>query len=395
MDSKELKFLAGKVADGTATEKELIAYNAYLDQLEKQGTDDPLNAIEKERLKENLKNRIDAHINNIDIEKTPLPIIKGNNPVARKLVAAVILIVLSLSTYYWYIERTQEKEAVVNQALLVDIKPGGNKAMLTLADGSQIVLDDTDDGTVAEQGATRVIKTADGKLLYEKSTEKQGEGQASGLNIVETPRGGQYQMVLPDGSKVWLNAASSITFPTDFSTTANRTVSIRGEVYFEVATDKKRPFIVNTATQFVEVLGTHFNVAAYSDNHTHTTLLKGAVRVNTTGTIGGQHQQEVVLRPGEQSTVMNERIAVRSVDLDEVLAWKDGYFKFKGNLEDIMSQIARWYDVTIDYDKKTTKPLAFGGKISRNRSIEDVLKMIEETGQVRFKIVGRRVMVQD
>lgn len=394
MDSDELKFLAGKVADGTASEQELLLYNTYLDQLETQRTNDALSAVEKERLKRKLKNRIDAHINTIKIDADSLARSKRRSSLKLiRLVAAVTLVLSSFAVLYWYMGRNQEKETVVNQSLLTTIKPGGNKAMLTLADGSQIALEAADNGTIALQGKTKIIKTKDGQLLYEKSSEHSVTSTPT-VNTVSTPRGGQYQLMLPDGSYVWLNAASSITYSTDFSH-ENRIVFVSGEAYFEIAPDKKRPFIVNTAKQSVEVLGTHFNIAAYPDDERcQTTLLTGSVRVNNNSTTARQNKQVVILKPGEQSTVTSDGIVVRTVDLEEIIAWKEGFFRFRGNLEDIMAQIGRWYDVTIDYDKKIAQPLAFGGKISRDRSIEEVLKMIEETGHVRFKIEGRRVMVQ-
>lgn len=256
------------------------------------------------------------------------------------------------------------------------IRPGGNVASLTLADGSQILLDEAGDGVLASQGATTVIKAKAGQLVYDES----GSAAAAPVyNTITTPYGGQYQVTLQDGTTVWLNAGSALTFPTAF-TGSERTVRLKGEAYFEVAPNTSMPFKVEARGQTVQVLGTRFNIMAYDDETSvHTTLLQGAVKV-----IKGNRSR--VLKPGQQSAVSGDGISVQEVDLDAALAWKDGYFVFKNeDLGSIMRKIARWYNVTVEFEGQFGRK-TFGGKISRSHDISEVLKTLELTGSVRFRI---------
>lgn len=264
-----------------------------------------------------------------------------------------------------------------------DIPAGGNKATLTLANGSRIVLDDTGEGTVASQGGISIHKTNNGQLVYTITGNNQQTD--TGYNTIQTPNGGQYQVNLPDGSKVWLNAATSLTFPAAFGANG-RTVDLNGEAYFEVAAmPNAQPFTVKVNDLTVDVLGTQFNIMAYADEkNSHTTLLTGAVRV----TKGGAGK---VLQPGQQA-IAGADLQVREADTEAAVAWKNGMTVFSNaDIHSIMRQIARWYDVDIVYQGEIPQRL-FTGKIPRHANVSKVLKILE-LSDIHFTIDGRKIIV--
>ena len=322
-----------------------------------------------------------------------------------KRLAAVAAIVLLVGAGIWFgLVRTPHKELVTNDkktTLIKDVAPGGNKAILTLGDNSTIVLDNAANGQLAQEGTTRVMKSKDGLLSY-SPTGGAGQGEVS-WNTLTTPRGGQYQLVLPDGSKVWLNAASSIKFPAVF-TGNERKVEMTGEVYFEVAKNANKPFKVTIpGGAAVEVLGTHFNVNAYPDESSvKTTLLEGSVKVRQWSMGNGQSaaakdaEFSVVLKPGEQAvqTRANSPFTIdHSPDLDQVMAWKNGLFHFENvDIKAVMRQISRWYDIEVEYKGTiNNEPLII--EIPRNTNLLDVLKVLETTTELQFKVEGKKVIV--
>jgi len=303
------------------------------------------------------------------------------------IAAAVAIVIIGLGLFF-YTNRTS-KQADVNKTAF-DIKPGGNKAFLTLADGKRLTLTDVKNGEVAQQHGVKITKAADGQLIYTVSSIS-NENNKNIYNTIETPKGGTYQVRLPDGTKVWLNAASTLKYPVSFiPSQARRVLLLGGEAYFEVAKDKKHPFIVQTDRQEVRVLGTHFNVNSYSDEKSDkTTLLEGSVKVIT---LNGSSK---TLIPGQQSQITKTNISViENIDLEDVTSWKNGYFKFNEGLESIMNKVSRWYDMDIVYQTKPNNEAVFNGKISRNRSLKELLNMLEFVGDVHFKIEGRRIIVQ-
>jgi transmembrane sensor len=265
------------------------------------------------------------------------------------------------------------------------LAPGSPKAVLTLGNGSRIVLDSAANGAIAQQGATQVIKSSNGRLAYKVAA---GNETSVYNNTLEVPRGGEYQLVLPDGSRVWLNAASSITYPNVFSGN-NRIVQLTGEAYFEVARDASRPFIVSTGGMQVQVLGTAFNLMAYADEDViEATLVKGAIRV-----IKGDQSKRI--SPGEQASLPNgkQEFDISDPDIEQVLAWKEGEFSFEGNdIKVIMRQIARWYDVQVVYQGDLSK-VSLLGVISRKENANQLLEILEKTGKVHFNIDGRTITV--
>lgn len=302
----------------------------------------------------------------------------------RLVAAASVILVLSIGTYFLMRPGNEANNLSVSHAL---IRPGGNKAYLTLADGQRISLTDAKVGNIVSQQGCLIRKTANGRIVYEAPASA---GKASGYNTIETPNGGQYEVRLPDGTGVWLNAASSLRYPSAFSG-KRRQVELSGEAYFEVAPDKKHPFIVKNRAQEIEVLGTHFNVNGYSDQKDmRTTLLEGRVKVSLKGSSGS-----AVLNPGEQSFIGAGKIRVSAVEPSYAIAWKNGYFRFDGKpLETTLKEIARWYDVSIVFENSGLESLRLAGTISRYSQIEQVLKKLELTGALSYAINGRKVTIR-
>jgi transmembrane sensor len=264
------------------------------------------------------------------------------------------------------------------------IKPGRSTAELRLSDGSVINLDQVNAGLISTLGKTRISKDTTGSIIYANNSSASEDAR----NTISVPVGGNYKVILPDGTAVWLNASSSLTYPLAFRG-KTRGVSLQGEAYFEVAKNPDKPFVVQVNSMQVTVLGTHFNVNAYTEHSgIQTTLVEGSVRLS-------QGNNQVILKPGEQGNAdpSSSKIQVAQVNTNKVLAWKNGYFMFQDdNIQDIMQQIARWYDLEVEYRGKLTSS-RFGGIYSRNKDINELLKGLELTGLVHFKIEGRRVIV--
>lgn len=288
--------------------------------------------------------------------------------------AAAVLVLLAAGSMY-YLRETPESRTIT-----AGIMPGSNKATLTLADGSVVNLDSTGTGMLLKQGHTKVEKTASGEVVYK--SDKTTETTVS-YNVLRTPRGGQFKVILPDGTAVWLNAASSIRYPTAF-TGKERTVSITGEAYFEIAPDAAKPFNVSVNDMKVIVLGTHFNINAYTDEHTiNTTLLEGAVLVQT----GSESRR---LAPGQQTRVKpgsNEIEYLKQTDVNNAIAWKNGYFSFNDeDIPTVMRQLARWYNIEVTYTDKSPEG-TFTGEIGRTLTQDQLFKILSRAG-IHFKIEG-------
>ncbi len=397
MNQQRLKYLFGKYFDKTADDaerNELMRLLLHLRDeeigalLEKafhnyDVDDEVFDLSTRERL---LTNILGGH--SVDKEKR-VHRLSGIRKKIKYAAAAVVLVGLSIGAYFYSMN---PHLPTFSRQQYEDLKPGGNKAILTLADGNKIILNDKGLGTIAEEENITITKTADGQLLYTiKDSATKQQSDERNYNVISTPRGGQYQVILPDGTNVWLNASSSLKYPVRFGG-KERVVVFEGEGYFEVATDKTRPFKVNTPKESVEVLGTHFNINSYADEPlSKTTLVEGKVRVSEPGAVGQASHR--VLLPGQQSVVRDGNLEVTSVNIQNVIAWKNGEFMFNiENIETVMRTIARWYDVDIIYQSPVEQAYIWGS-VSRFENISEVLKVIEMTGTVHFKVEGRRVYV--
>lgn len=307
------------------------------------------------------------------------------------IAAAVLVIIAAASLLFVQNKKTVNPTLTYAKSLTSrhDVKPGTNKALLTLENGEQIALNDVGVGTVLKQGNITISKQANGLLEY-KVTANAVTKSAIEYNTISTPIGGQYSIVLPDGSKVWLNAASSLKFPTAFTGT-ERKVELNGEGYFEIAKNKHMPFKVKFNNEEVEVLGTHFNIMAYPDEAvTRTTLLEGSVSIS-------KNNVKKVLIPGQQAVggLPTNGFNINQVNTDEAIAWKNGLFLFHNeNIKSIMKKIARWYNVDVYYQGTLTSQ-EYGGRISKSKNLSEILKNLELTGTIHFKIDGRRVTVME
>ncbi|WP_342644924.1 FecR domain-containing protein [Mucilaginibacter sp. CSA2-8R] len=293
--------------------------------------------------------------------------------------AALLVVVSGVGLFaYTSFFKTPETKLIARQQKIV---PGTNKGYLQLASGRRIVLNQAANGLLAVEGNIRIYKTGDGQLKY----IQKGRSKQHGANVLMTPHGGQYQVTLVDGTHVWLNAASSIRIPLSFNPQERR-IDLTGEGYFEVTKNKHKPFTVCVDRMEVKVLGTHFNVCAYADEPSiNTTLLEGSVKVYKNGKCK-------MIVPGQQARVTDD-IKVCSVNVQDVVEWKNGNFSFSHeDIQSIMRKLSRWYDVEVSYVGKPTHE-GFVGMLPRSSEISEVLNMLELTKVVHFKIDGRRIIV--
>ncbi len=397
MDKDEFLRILSKYRRGEATEAEEAFLHSYYNLFDaRENPLDTISTAEKESLKNSMKKELQRQIALGGKEKD---VHYQYRRFALKWVAAAVILFAS-AFGVWFYQNSEKQISARNLAetnpikkKLQDIAPGGNKATLILADGSSVVLDSAAAGLVANQSGAYVNKTKDGELIY--SPHDKDNSAAISYNMISIPRGGQYSLVLSDGTKVWLNSASSIRFPTSFSDNERR-IEVTGEAYFEVShvfseAGGRIPFIVRTRDQEVKVLGTHFNISAYEDEeHTSTTLLEGSVIVKATGSTG----KEVKLQPGQQAIInpASSSLRVQEADLEKAVAWKNGYFKFdKEDLPAIMRQVSRWYDVDVEYRGKVQAD-QFVGKIRRTTYVSGVLRILE-LSNVNCHIEGRKIIV--
>lgn len=368
MEKEKLKELFAKYAAGTCNEEE----KSLLESWYLQHNEDipPINERHLEKAKRFIFLKLPG--NEIVFPKIGL-----------RLAAAAVLIGIVLSAIFLIMDRQHSR---THQMLANDLPPGKNKATLTLANHQRINLTDAANGKLVAAQGLLITKTANGITHFDFSGKNNIPNQ---INTLATPKGGQWELKLPDGTNVWLNSASALHFPNTFNNQQKRIVTLEGEAYFEVAKDAAHPFIVIAANQQVEVLGTHFNINSYSDEPSvKTTLLEGSVKVSITG-----KNRPSILNPGQQSINDGHQIKVTSVDIDAVIAWKNGYFQFDDEpISSIMRKLSRWYDLQVVY-QDTIKNERIDGYVSRNKNISQVIKALEATKTVQFKLEGRRITV--
>lgn len=299
--------------------------------------------------------------------------------------AALVFVVFAFGGYFLYQKNKVPSTTVAKN----DVAPGKNRATLTLSNGKKLVLASANAGQLAHEAGVVINKTKNGELTYTAGSENSTAASADLFNLLETSRGEQYQLILPDGTHVWLNAASSLKYPVVFGN-KERLVELKGEAYFEVSHNKAVPFRVKTEQQVVEVLGTHFDVNAYADEKaTATTLMEGSVKVTAVTS-----HTNIIIKPGQQSTVNTRGLTVQPVDTDEAIAWKNGYFQFNDEtLEAIMRKVSRWYNVDVEYRDDAPISLVFSGTVSKYKNVSQVIRILELTNAVHLKIQGNKIVV--
>ncbi|HEY0176858.1 MAG TPA: FecR domain-containing protein [Pedobacter sp.] len=388
MEKEEFIKIAEKLVEGAASEEEIARYHAYYNQYQLDYPEwDGIKPAIKLEIKTALMHRIHSRIR----PKAHLTRLWPRIAVAASLLLAVLVTLFYLDHSF---------EPSMTSRYKNDVGPGKQTAVLVLSNGKRIDLSAVKNGTLTEEAGITVNKAGDGRLVYQVKEGKSNTG-VTAYNTIETPRGGQYQVNLPDGTSVWLNASSSLRFPTRFAGESRR-VELSGEGYFEVAKvsrtkgskpgmqQERVPFLVVTKKQQVEVLGTHFNINSYADEAlTKTTLLEGAVKVRELG-----NSKERLLAPGQQAVLKGTSLQVTAVDPEVAVAWKNGLFMFdKENLQTIMRQLSRWYNVDVVYEDGVDPDQVFAGSISKFKNVSQALEILELTKTVKFKIEGRRITV--
>lgn len=381
MNKKYIISLIQKILSGSSSkeeEKEVNStlYNSFIS--EKWDEDELGN-------KKEVQNRLEERVGKAIKEDGKLLNPQISNWVILFRVAAVITVFSFVVFFGWsYWQQKMQMDQLANNIL----KPGSDKAFLELNDGTVLSLEDMKVGDQYKNDYFLVKKTADGNLEYVHSENKSRRKSGDGWNTLKTPLGGKYQIVLADGTKAWLNAGSSLTFPESFSG-KERLVKAKGEIYFEVSPDKTKPFIVNTNDLDIRVLGTSFIVSTYKEDYLYpsVSLIEGKVELSVDG-----HASNLV--PGQKAIVRKQGLEIQPFDEESEVAWKNDYFIFKDrNIKEIMSSLGRWYDADIEYQGDDWIDKKFTVRISRRQDIREILSLIELTGSIEFKIVGRRVIV--
>lgn len=362
MSKERYEQLAEKWLNGTISEAEKQEYAAWYTASQERPLDIPASfAASREELQERIFSNIQAGM------EAP---VKRMRPSYKWAAAAAVLLLLGTGAWYWSQRSTTSSSQTT---IIADVMPGSDKAMLTLAGGQRIVLDSGLANTAIQNAVV-----SNGLLSYAGNAAENATWQT-----LSTPRGGQYRLVLPDGTGLWLNAESSVRFPTKF-TGKDRRITITGEVYLEVRQDAQHPFLVTTGNTEVQVLGTHFNIQAYPDeNSMATTLLEGSVRVG-----------DMVLQPGEQARSVDGKKIEKLVNVNtsDITAWKDGLFAFSGSdLPAMMRQVARWYDIDVRFEGRVPE-FSFEGKLERSLQLSQLLKVLSDM-HIQYKMEGKTLTI--
>lgn len=383
-DGKRYQELATKWLNGTITDAEKSEfaawYNAHADdQLELPtsfaGSEEELRARILDKVRETMK------------ANTPGRRASGLRRTA--LIAAALLLVASTGGYFWI--RNVDHEQAENQSSVSDVLPGGNRAVLRLADGRSIALSGKQSSIIVG----KMIRYGNGEVVAENAKKKDGQPRSVTYSTITTPKGGQYQIILADGSKVWLNSASTLQYPSEFVDQQREVELIEGEAYFEISKQAAVPFLVRTKSQTTEVLGTEFNINAYQDEEEiKTTLVEGSVLINrehVSQRPDPKQRQGVLLVPGEQAMLKDNVLQVHKVNTDAYTAWKDGFFYFdEADIYDVLKQFSRWYDIDVRYEMETSDDL-FVGKIPRNVTLATALNVLKSAG-VEFELKDGNIL---
>lgn len=393
MTESQLSDLIRKYLSGVANDDDVKKIEEWYESFDDLGANIP---IKEDELESSVRRSLKIIIQRIATERNEevLPRRKKTRRVdvvyKYAAVAAVVILILGIAFLLMQQPESQSYSATNAMHGMEDIQPGGNKAILTLGNGKQIILDSTDNGLLSMQGNTKIIKINKGLLSYNSGPVAERQ-QSVQYNIITTPRGGKYEVVLSDGSKVWLNAASSIKFPTTF-VSGKREVTIKGEAYFEIAENAERPFMVKKDDIEIKVLGTSFNVMAYDDEAgMQITLVEGAVRVTSQS---GHGEDGVRLRPGQQVILNLSKRGkkgspiVKEVNVAEAIAWKDNLFWFDNDdVQEVSKKLSRWYNMEITVDGNI--PDRFTGSIPMDLTFSQVVGMLQKTGRIQYKIIDK------
>jgi transmembrane sensor len=380
MSYEEFKKLHERCTLGDCTPQEQKLFEEYRDNFDLSEMPWRPEFGDRTKIEQILKNDLQKRLSKGTVRLIP----------ARWWAAAAIIIfalgVLLVANNYFN-SNTKPNQLASNKNV---IKPGSNKAILTLADGKQIILDGAGKGRLITIDHVSVQNNADSSIIYQKTTSKNTK-QILAYNTLTTPRGGKYQLVLADGTKVWMNAGSTIKYPVDFTNT-ERSVELSGEAYFEVAHNANSPFKVIGAGQVVQVLGTHFNINAYADeDEVKTTLLNGSVKVYANKT-ASTHAESIIIKPNEQAVFKNALLSKTTVDADEFTAWKSGVILFRNaDIHDVMRKISRWYNVDVEYHGQMLSD-TYNGEIPRNAAFSEVLKILK-LDDINVTVSGRKLIV--
>lgn len=372
---QHLKDLIRRYLKGAATPEEAGALNEWYDSFDDSEVPLPLEPGEdRQMLEQRLLNRLRPAMQPVPVKRT------GYRRYAAAAAIAAVIAAAGIAGWQHRQSSSPKNITAAGVAARKDVPPANKKAMLTLADGSTIALDDAANGAIGRQGGAEVIKKEKGQLAYTPGNT----GGEIVYNTLTVPRGGQFQVVLPDGTRIWLNSASSLRYPTSFKGT-ERKVTLQGQAYFEIAANAAKPFKVQANEMEVVVLGTRFDMMAYADEPTiNATLIDGKIKV-----------QDKILRPGQQAVLAlsGHQLTVRDADVNKIMAWKNGLFVFNNmDLRTILREVSRWYDVEVTYKTAPGKEL-YGGGISRNLNLSEVLHVLEENGTNHFRIDGNKVEV--
>lgn len=389
-----LEIAVDNLLSGTASPEERKAildwYYANFPDVEMVQTDEPESVL-FERILTNISHEINA-------ADTRKPLMRFRMSRAIQIAAMVVVLLSSAALFVWQARKPATGSAknitAKNNVATTDIPPGGKKATLTLSDGSIILLDSAAKGFLRTEGSADISLTNDGAIAYQQKDSKlEKRGSPSPvLNTLSIPRGGEFMLLLPDGTKVWVNAASMLRFPNFFSG-PTREVELTGEAYFEVAKNEKMPFHVKAGQTDIAVLGTSFNVSAYeTDKNIQTTLLNGKVRVSLNSTGANSAAKPVILQPGQQAASA-AGISVSRVDTSAVVAWKNGNFQFHENtLPEVMNQLSRWYNIEFSFQDGVVPPLLLVGRYSRQRTLSEALTLLTDMG-VRYTLKGNTLTI--
>lgn len=344
------------------------------------------------------ENELESEVEILRVKIVQIPLVRKLfvKRITSYAVAASILFGLCIGIYLMIAGRN-------DSTFEYDAAPGTSKATVTLTDGTKINVTDAKQGELSAKSDLQITKTGNGQIAFKFRGNSSYSASAKNLlNTIETPKGGEYVVYLPDGSKVWMNAASTLRFPSTFASAGKREVQLNGEAYFEIKKDKAHPFVVSSAIQQVEVLGTHFDISSYAEDATvKTTLLEGSVRVSLLSTAAGTssrrgltRSKNIILKPNQQAVNNSGLVTVKEVQAEKEIAWQKGRFTFNDEpLGNIMLKLARWYDLKVVYKDKDIQYKTVAGSASRYAKISDILCQLELTGQVHFKIKGKEITV--